>query len=99
MQLHKKVTCLLDGGECRAENFFYKATIKTDNLSKIYFGLNASKLKNRTVTHNTTTNSKSNDKNYLQYKDTTELSKLTHKLKKGNKNYKLTWKILKWEKI
>ena len=84
----EKQTCPVEEGECRAENVFYKATIKTDNLSKIYFGLNASKLKNRTVTHNTTINSKSNDKNYLQYKDTIELSKLTHKLKKGNKNYK-----------
>ena len=31
--------------------------------------------KKRIATHNTTTNSKPNDKNYLQYKQATELSK------------------------
>ena len=74
----KKQTCPLEGGECRAENVIYQATIKTDNSSKIYIGLSANQLKKRIATHNTTINSKPNDKNYLQYKQATELFKLTH---------------------
>ena len=48
------------------------------------------------ATHNTTINSKQNDRNLL--KQATELSKLANKFKNKNKNYKLTWKILKEEK-
>ena len=94
----KKQTCPLEGGKCRAENVIYQATIKTENESKIYIGLSANQLKKRIATHKTTINSKKEDRNYLQYKQATELSKLTHKLKNENKDYKLTWKILKREK-
>ena len=38
----KKEIRPLDGGECRAENVIYQATIKTDNSSKIYIGLSYS---------------------------------------------------------
>ena len=94
----KKQKCHLEGGECRAENVIYQATIKTENSSKIYIGLSSNQLKKRIATHNTTINSKPDDKNHLQYKQATELSKLIHKLKNENKNYKLTWKVLKREK-
>ena len=82
----------------RAENVIYQATIKTENSSKIYIGLSSNQLKKRIATHNTTINSKPDDKNHLQYKQATELSKIIHKLKNENKNYKLTWKIIKREK-
>ena len=62
-------------------NVIYQATIKTDNSSKIYFGLSANQLEKRISTHNTTIKSKPNDKNNLRYKQATELSKLAHKLK------------------
>ena len=94
----KKQKCPLEGGECRAENVIYQATIKTENSSKIYIGLSSNQLKKRIATHNTTINSKPDDKNHLQYKQATELSKIIHKLKNENKNYKLTWKIIKREK-
>ena len=51
--------------------------LKTDNSSKIYIGLSANQLKKRIATHNTTIISKPNDKNYIQYNQATELSKLT----------------------
>ena len=35
-----------EGGECRAENDIYQATIKTDNVLKFYIGLRANQLKN-----------------------------------------------------
>ena len=41
----KRETCPLDEGKCRAENAIYKATIKTDNSSKLYIGQNANQLK------------------------------------------------------
>ena len=41
-----KETCPLDGGECRAENVIYQATIKTDNSTKIHIGLSSNQLKN-----------------------------------------------------
>ena len=69
----EKQTCPVEEGECRAENVFYKATIKTDNSSKIYIELRANQLKKRISTHNTTIKSKPNEKNYLQYKQATEL--------------------------
>ena len=94
----KKETCPLEGVECRAENVIYQATIETDNLTKIYIGLSGNQLKKRISTHNTTIKSNPNDKNYLQYKQATELSKLTHKLKNENKKYKISWKILQREK-
>ena len=71
-------------GECRAENLIYQATIETDKSSKIYIGLRAKQLKKRISTHNTTIKSKPIEKNYLQYKQATELLKLTHKLKNEN---------------
>ena len=52
----------------------------------------------RISTHSTTIKSNPNEKNYLQYKQATELSKLTHKLKNENKKYKISWKILQREK-
>ena len=94
----KKEACPLNGGECRAENVIYQATIETDNTSKIYIGLSANQLKKRISTHNTTIKSKPNEKNYLKYKQATELSKLAHKLKNENQNYKISWKILQREK-
>ena len=45
----------------------------------------------------TTINSEPEDRNYLQYKQATELSKYIHKLKSENKNYELTWSIIKRE--
>ena len=77
---------ILEGGECRAENVICQATIKQDNLSKIYIGLSANPLKKRIATQNTTINGKSKNKNYLQYKQATELGKLTLRLKNKNKN-------------
>ena len=90
----KKKTCSLEGEECRPENVIWQATIKTDNSSKIYIGLRANQLKK----YSNTQYHKLDDKNYLLYKQATELSKLTYKLKNENKNYKSTWKILKREK-
>ena len=58
----KKEACPLNGGECRAENVIYQATIETDNSSKIYIGLSANQLKKRISTHNTTIKSKPNEK-------------------------------------
>ena len=84
----------MKGGNCRAKNVIYQATIKTDNESKTYIGLSANQLKKRIATHRTTINSKPEDRNYSQYKQATELSKHIHKLKNENKNYELTWKIL-----
>ena len=52
--MQKETNMLLEGGECRAEKVIYQATIKTDNSSKIYIGLNANQLKNvyqHTVQH------------------------------------------------
>ena len=98
MQLQKERNLPLEGGECRAENVIYQATIETDNSTKIYIGLSGNQLKKRISTHNTTIKSNPNDKNYLQYKQATELSKLTHKLKNENKKYKINWKILQREK-
>ena len=46
MQLQIKETYPLDGGKCKAENVIYKATIETDNSSKIYIGLSANQIKN-----------------------------------------------------
>ncbi len=96
----KKEECPLNGGECSAENVIYQATIETDNSSKIYIGLSANQLKKRISTHNTTIKSKPNEKNYLQYKQATELSKLAHKLKKRKQElqYKLE-NTTKGEKI
>ena len=85
-----KEKCPLKGGNCRAKNVIYKATIKTSNETKSYIGLSANKLKKRIATHRTTINSKPEDCNYLQYKQATELSKYIHKLKNENKNYELT---------
>ena len=51
----KRQTCPLEGGECRAENLIYQATIKTDNSSKIYIGLSANQLKKPMSTYNKTT--------------------------------------------
>ena len=82
-------------GEGRAENVINQVTIKTDSSSKIYIGIGVNQLKKRIAIFNTTINSKPNDRNYFQYKQAAELSKLTHKLKNENKNYKLTWKIIK----
>lgn len=92
-----KDKCPLKGGNCRAKNVIYEATIKTDNECKSYIGLSANQLKKRIATHRTTMNSKPEDRNYLQYKQATELSKYIHKLKNENKNYELTWKILERE--
>ena len=75
----KKQTCPLEGEECRAGNLIYQATIKTVNSSKIYIGLSANQLKKLIATHCTTINSKPNDKNYLQYKQATELSNVYKK--------------------
>ena len=79
------------------KNVLYQATVETEVESKTYIGISANQVKKRIATHKTTINSKPDDRNYLQYKQATELSKLTHKLKSENKNYKLTWKILKKE--
>ena len=99
MNCRNKHKCPLEGGECRAENVIYQATIETEFESKTYIGISANQVKKRIATHKTTINSKPDDRNYLQYKQATELSKLTHKLKSENKNYKLTWKILNKVKI
>ena len=53
--------------------------------------------KKRIATHRTTINSKPEDRNYLRYKQATELSKYIHKLKNENKNYELNWNILERE--
>ena len=78
MLLQKETDMPPKWGECRTENFIYQATIKTDNSSK-HALVNQQKI--RIATHNTTINSKPNDKSYLQYKQATELLKLTHKSK------------------
>ena len=54
--MQKETKMLLEGGECRAEKVIYQATIKTDNSSTIYIGLNANQLKKRIATHDTTAN-------------------------------------------
>ena len=78
----KKQTCPLEGGEFRAENVISHATIKTDNSSKMYIGLSANQLQKRIASHNATISSKPNGKNYLQYNQATNLSKLTTQTKK-----------------
>ena len=50
---------------------------KNKQLLKNIHCTNANQLKKRIATQNTTIESKSNEKNYLQYKTATELSKLT----------------------
>ena len=92
-----KEKCPLKGGLCRAKNVIYQATIKTSNESKSYIGLSANPLKRRVAVHRTTINSKPEDRNYLQYKQATELSKYIHKLKSENKKYEITWNIIERE--
>ena len=79
------------------KNVIYQATIKTSNESKSYIGLSANPLKRRVAVHRTTINSKPEDRNYLQYKQATELSKYIHKLKSENKKYEITWSIIERE--
>lgn len=92
-----KEKCPLKGGNCRAKNVIYQATVKTDNATKSYIGLSANQFKKRVATHRTTINSNPEDRNYIQYKQATELSKYIHTLKNENKNYELTWTILEKE--
>ena len=64
----KKEACPLNGGECRAENVIYQATIETDNSSKIYIGLSANKLKNAYQLTIQQQKANQTKKKYLQYK-------------------------------
>ena len=57
-----KHKCPLEGGECRAENVIYQATIETEVESKTYIGISANQVKKRIATHKTTINSKPDDK-------------------------------------
>ena len=91
----KKIdTCPLKGGNCRTESVIYEASVKTKDDTKKYIGLTANKIKQRIASHKTTINVKPENKNYNQYVNSTELSKLIHKLKRENTDYELSWKIL-----
>ena len=89
-----KNNCPLNGGNCRTESVIYKATVNTKNETKTYIGLTANQIKKRIAAHNTTINCKPENKNYKQYVNSTELSKLTHKLKQEGVDYNLSWKII-----
>ena len=89
-----KNKCPLKGGNCRTENVIYEASVSAKNETKTYIGITANQLKKRISTHNTTINCKPDNRNYNKYVNSTELSKLIHKLKNEGEDYKLNWKIL-----
>jgi len=89
-----KNTCPLKGGNCRTQSVIYEATVRTKNDTKKYIGLTANQIKKRIATHKTTINCKPENKNYDQYVNSTEFSKLIHKLKQEKTDYDLSWKIL-----
>ncbi len=89
-----KNKCPLKGGNCRTESVIYEAAVNTNNETKTYIGLTANQIKKRISTHNTTINCNPENKNYNQYVNSTELSKLIHTLKQNGSNYNLSWKIL-----
>ena len=91
----KKLESLCEAGYYKPINVVYKTTIEIENISKIYIWLSTNQLKKLITAQKTTINIKADDKNYFQYKQATELQKLSHKLKNENKNYKLVLKVLK----
>ena len=84
-----KDQCPLNG-ECLAKNIIYEAEITTNNINDEplkYIGLTGNTFKERFSNH------KSSFKNEKYGKDT-ELSKMVWKLKRDNKQPKVTWKII-----
>ena len=66
----------------QSKNVIYQAKIKINNEAESQIGLSANQLKKRLATHRTTISSKPEDRNYLQYKQATELSKTFTKIEK-----------------
>ena len=72
---------------CLASNLIYKATVKTDNTTKIYIRSTSTISKDRYWNHKARFNNK-------QKRYSTELSNYLWQLKDKDKNYKLNWEIL-----
>ena len=72
---------------CLTSNLIYKATVKTDNTTKIYIGSTSTTFKDRYRNHKASFNNK-------QKRYSTELSNYLWQLKDKDKNYKLKWEIL-----
>ena len=80
-----KENCPL-GGECLKKDIVYKATVKTDNNLKIYFGLTEREFKTRFNNHKMSF--KNND-----YAKSTELSKYIWNLKDRDEHFEIKWNI------
>ena len=74
-------------GDCEEKCLVYKATVRTENDSHIYYGQCEGEFKAR---YNNHTKSFRNRK----YENETELSKHVWMLKDSNKNYKVIWCIV-----
>ena len=85
----RKAECPLDG-LCLTENTVYEATITSndsENAPLVYVGSAETTFKKRFANHKKSFN-------YEKYENNTELSKAFWKMKRMNKNPKITWKIL-----
>ena len=81
-----KTCCPLDG-KCLTKNVIYEAQVVTGNRTKIYIGSTGNDFKSRYYTHKSSLKHRGSNE--------TELSKFIWGLKDANKDYKLTWKILR----
>lgn len=83
-----KFACPLkeSGYSCRTESVIYEATVKSANNTKTYIGLTEKEFKTRWYQHRHDFNNK---------QDSTELSKHIWDLRKNNKDFEISWKIMK----
>ena len=81
-----KDKCLLSG-KCLQKSLVYQATVSTDADTYRYIGLTEHSFKQRFTNHNQSFR-------HEKYSNSTELSKLTWKLKNSKTNYNITWQVL-----
>ena len=75
------------GGQCLIKNVIYQATVTQEDQTKnSYTGLCSTEFKKRLAVHKQTIKDES--------KQQTSLSNFTWDLKRKNKNFEITWKIL-----
>ena len=75
-------------GKCLSSQIVYKATVKSEASSVLYVGLAGGTFKERFSNHKKAMNNE-------RYSKETELSKHIWGLKKGNRDYEVTWSILR----
>ena len=83
----KKDECPLDG-ECIIKNVIYKATVRTNNSTKLYVGSTGGWFKKRWYKHRADFRNKN-------LRLSTELSKYIWKLKDEGTEFDINWKILR----